>query len=219
MSIIFRLTTQNLFKKYLNKELQLSALNSLLKTVNPDVLAVPKNKLKLFNPRSSINSRDRESFTSNLGEEFDPISVAANTSRLSFDLMLDPSRLSRISLIESIQEDSFTLENMLKKITNHIFNYKSVDSYKTQISTSIKNEFIESLFNSFYSEKLSISSKIKVFENFQYLLEKILNKKNIDDKMFISMIEKSLDDPSSFQMKNNKSKIPDGSPIGSFLCY
>ena len=33
------------------------------------------------------------------------------------------------------------------------------------------------------------------------------------------MIEKSLDDPSSFQMKNNKSKIPDGSPIGSFLCY
>ena len=37
--------------------------------------------------------------------------------------------------------------------------------------------------------------------------------------MFISMIEKSLDDPSSFKMKNNKSKIPDGSPIGSFLCY
>ena len=133
--------------------------------------------------------------------------------------MLDPSRLSRISLIESIQGDSFTLENMLKKITNYIFNYKSIDSYKTQISTSIKNEFIESLFNSFYSEKLSISSKIKVFENFQYLLNKILNKKNIDDKMFISMIEKSLDDPSSFKMKNNKSKIPDGSPIGSFLCY
>ena len=96
--------------------MQLSALNALLKTVNPDVLAVPKNKLKLFNPRSSINSRDRESFTSNLGEEFDPISVAANTSRLSFDLMLDPSRLSRISLIESIQGDSFTLENMLKKL-------------------------------------------------------------------------------------------------------
>ena len=45
------------------------------------------------------------------------------------------------------------------------------------------------------------------------------NKKNIDDKIFISMIKKSLDDPSSFQMKNNKSKIPDGSPIGSFLCY
>ena len=215
----FRNKQEFVQKKYLNKEFQLSALNALLKTVHPDVLAVPKNKLKLFNPRSSINSRDRESFMSNLGEEFDPISVAANTSRLSFDLMLDPSRLSRISLIESIQEDSFTLENMLKKITNHIFNYKSVDSYKTQISTSIKNEFIESLFNSFYSEKLSISSKIKVFENFQYLLDKILNKKNIDDKIFISMIEKSLDDPSSFQMKNNKSKIPDGSPIGSFLCY
>ena len=53
---------------------------------------------------------------SNLGEEFDPISVAANTSRLSFDLMLDPSRLSRISLIESIQGDSFKLETMLKKL-------------------------------------------------------------------------------------------------------
>ena len=108
---------------------------------------------------------------------------------------------------------------LLKKITNNIFNYKSIDSYKTQISTSIKNEFIESLFNSFYSEKLSISSKIKVFENFQYLLSKILNKKNMDDKMFISMIEKSLDDPSSFKMQNNKTNIPDGSPIGSFLCY
>ena len=199
--------------------MQLNALNTLLKTVHPDILAVPKNKLKLFNPRSSINSRDRESFASNLGEEFDPISVAANTSRLSFDLMLDPSRLSRISLIESIQADSFTLENMLKKITNHVFNFKSVDDYKTQISTSIKNEFIESLFNSFYSEKLSISSKAKVFENFQYLLSKILNKKNILDKMFISMIEKSLDDPSSFKMKNNKTNLPDGSPIGSFLCY
>ena len=76
-----------------------------------------------------------------------------------------------------------------------------------------------SLFNSFYSEKLSISSKVKVFENFQYLLSKILNKKNILDKMFISMIEKSLDDPSSFKMKNNKTNLPDGSPIGSFLCY
>ena len=206
-------------KKYLNKELQLSALNALLKTVHPDVLAVPKNKLKLFNPRSSINSRDRESFSSNLGEEFDPISVSANTSRLSFDLMLDPSRLSRISLIESIQGDSFKLETMLKKITDHVFNFKSIDSYKAQISTSIKNEFVESLFNSFYSDKLSISSKVKVFENFQYLLNKILDKKNITDKMFISMIEKSLDDPSMFKMKNNKTNIPDGSPIGSFLCY
>jgi hypothetical protein len=154
-----------------------------------------------------------------LGEEFDPISVAANTSRLSFDLMLNPSRLSRISLIESIQGDSFKLETMLKKITDHVFNFKSIDSYKAQISTSIKNEFVESLFNSFYSDKLSISSKVKVFENFQYLLNKILDKKNIVDKMFISMIEKSLDDPSTFKMKNNKTNIPDGSPIGSFLCY
>ena len=57
--------------------------------------------------------------------------------------MLDPSRLSRISLIESIQGDSFKLETMLKKITDHVFNFKSIDSYKAQISTSIKNEFVD----------------------------------------------------------------------------
>ena len=133
----------------------------------------------------------------------------------------DNTEQYRIKLEPKFRSLSNRINHKLKNTLNNpwLSNFKSIDSYKAQISTSIKNEFVESLFNSFYSDKFSISSKVKVFDNFQYLLNKILDKKNIVDKMFISMIEKSLDDPSTFKMKNNKTNIPDGSPIGSFLCY
>ena len=82
-----------------------------------------------------------------------------------------------------------------------------------------KDHFISSFLDSLYIEKGLSQNTVSSYKNDITSFVAWLNKKNIDDKMFISMIEKSLDDPSTFKMKNNKTNIPDGSPIGSFLCY
>jgi len=61
---------------YLDKNTQIQALNSLMRTLSPNFLAIPKEKLNLFPPRAFGYPRTRESFKSNLGIAFDPFSIS-----------------------------------------------------------------------------------------------------------------------------------------------
>ena len=63
---------------HIDKVNQIQALNSLMKTLHSNFLAIPKDKLQLFPPRAFGYPRTRESFKSNLGVAFDPFSVAAS---------------------------------------------------------------------------------------------------------------------------------------------
>ena len=107
---------QNEFN-YLDKDTQLEALNSLLKTISPKFLAIPKDKLRLFPPRAFGYPRTRESFKSNLGVAFDPFSISETSADMTLSLILRPKRLNRLILQNSLNNSNLSLENLYDFIT------------------------------------------------------------------------------------------------------
>ncbi|NRA50458.1 MAG: zinc-dependent metalloprotease, partial [Phaeodactylibacter sp.] len=76
---------------------QLIAMESLLKTLKPAALVIPKHVLELFPPQPMGYGRGREYFESNTGVVFDPLAAAEAAIDHTLSLVLHPERLARIA--------------------------------------------------------------------------------------------------------------------------
>ncbi|MGA8618611.1 MAG: zinc-dependent metalloprotease [Candidatus Sulfotelmatobacter sp.] len=75
---------------------QQNALNAVLKTIAPETLALPESLLTLLPPRSPGYPRTIESFRGHTGLTFDPGGAAEAAAALTFKLLFDPERASRL---------------------------------------------------------------------------------------------------------------------------
>jgi hypothetical protein len=214
---------------YLNKDTQLEALNSLLKTISPKFLAIPKDKLRLFPPRAFGYPRTRESFKSNLGVAFDPFSISETSADMTLSLILRPKRLNRLILQNSLNNSNLSLENLYDFITKRTILSKTnnvplmEDSYHEEVQHIVNVTLLKNIFKVINDS--STFSQVKNISN--DLLAKItlelLSKKRKDYKLskysshYIKMIGDFYEDPDEYEIKDSL-KIPDGSPIGTDNC-
>ena len=214
---------------YIERVNQIKALNSLLKTLDPDFLAIPKEKLQLFPPRAFGFPRTRESFKSNLGVAFDPFSVAETSADMTLSLILRPKRLNRLILQHSLDNSNLSLDELFELISKKtIFQNSSDiaelnDSYKEEIQHIVNTTFLKNVFNiinssSSYSRLKSISN-----EFIRKISSELSSKSSKDHKLskyynyYIEMISDFHKDPKEYEIIDSL-KIPDGSPIGSDNC-
>ena len=214
---------------YLDKNTQIQALNSLMRTLSPDFLAIPKEKLNLFPPRAFGYPRTRESFKSNLGIAFDPFSISETSADMTLGLILRPKRLNRLILQHSLDNSNLSLNDLYDYIfkrtillkTNDISSIN--DSYHEEVQHIVNVSLLKNIFkvindSSTFSQVQNISndylSKIKV---------ELYSKKRKDYKLskysthYVKMINDFYEDPEEYKIKDSL-KIPDGSPIGSDNC-
>ena len=83
--------------EYVPEKEQKQALEALLNTIEVENLTIPENVLELFPPRAYGYNRDRESFKSEIGVAFDPVSAAVTSAEVTFDFLLNATRLNRIA--------------------------------------------------------------------------------------------------------------------------
>ena len=118
MDYNYSLTGSNQSKfSYLNKNTQVNALSSLMKTLEADFLAIPKEKLELFPPRAFGYPRTRESFKSNLGPAFDPFSVSETSADMTLSLILRPKRLNRLIYQHALDNSNLSLNELYDYIS------------------------------------------------------------------------------------------------------
>ena len=214
---------------YIERVNQIKALNSLLKTLDPDFLAIPKEKLRLFPPRAFGFPRTRESFKSNLGVAFDPFSVAETSADMTLSLILRPKRLNRLILQHSLDNSNLSLDELYDLISKKtIFQNSSDiaelnDSYQEEIQHIVNTTFLKNIFyvinsSSSYSRLKSISN-----EFITKISSELSSKSREDDKLskyynyYIQMISNFHKNPKEYEIIDSL-KIPDGSPIGSDNC-
>ncbi len=77
-------------------EMQMDALDALLRTVDPAELTLPERILDLIPPPSPGRSRGREHLPSRAGPAFDPIAAAELAADLTFGMILDDARATRL---------------------------------------------------------------------------------------------------------------------------
>ena len=214
---------------YLDKDIQLEALNSLIKTLSPSFLAIPKDKLKLFPPRAFGYPRTRESFKSNLGVAFDPFSVSETSADMTLSLILRPKRLNRLILQHSLNNSNLSLDDLYNFILKRTIllktnNVPSIDdSYYEEVQHIVNVTLLKNFFKVINDS--STFSQVKNISN-DYLTNitlELLSKKRKDYKLskyssyYIRMIKDFYEDPEEYKIKESL-KIPDGSPIGTDNC-
>lgn len=214
---------------HIEKVNQIQALNSLMKTLHPDFLAIPKDKLQLFPPRAFGYPRTRESFKSNLGVAFDPFSVAETSADMTLSLILRPKRLNRLILQHSLDNSNLSLDELYDLILKKTIFLKSSnieeleDSYLEEIQHIVNITFLKNVFkvinsSSSYSQVKSISNELV-----RKISSELSSKRRKDYKLskyyshYLEMISNFHKDPKEYEIIDSL-KIPDGSPIGTDNC-
>ncbi|NND07028.1 MAG: DUF5117 domain-containing protein [Saprospiraceae bacterium] len=198
---------------------QRRALEAVLGTLDVDFLAIPKSKLNLFPDRGWWQERNRESFDSKTGWTFDPLTAAEAASDFVLARLLHPARVNRLVSQSAIDVGQLGLREMLDSLINRTLKHSSSDPYKGNVEIVIKSKVLSNLLQLAQNEATYPQVKATVHQKlseFKELLEDEEKKTAMEDE-WIQTIENYYRFPQN-EIKLQPAKVPDGSPIGSFLC-
>ena len=214
---------------YLDKSTQLDALSSLMKTLEADFLAIPKDKLELFPPRAFGYPRTRESFKSNLGPAFDPFSASETSADMTLSLILRPKRLNRLIYQHALDNSNLSLNELYDYISektiflNNSSDLSRDDSYLNEIQHIVNLTLLKRIFSVINDESSSFQVKSISNDFLNKLSREFSSKKNRNLKLskysdyYLKMIRDFERNPKAYK-SNIPLKIPDGSPIGMDNC-
>ncbi|GAA4808050.1 zinc-dependent metalloprotease [Litoribaculum gwangyangense] len=210
---------QNFVVKVIESDIQREALNTVLKTLTAETLAIPKDKLSLFPPRAFGYNRTRESFKGLTGVSFDPLSAASTASDLTLKLLLHPERMNRLIQQKSLDIEQIGIKEVFNELINNTFKTNYNDAYLEEVQQMVNVEVLQHLMNLAVSDKAFFQVKSEANDAIN-LLSKLLYDKKRPVKyasQYSTMISEFRKNPDKFKLKDSP-KIPDGSPIGSDIC-
>ncbi|VAV86314.1 FIG00651791: hypothetical protein [hydrothermal vent metagenome] len=201
--------------KVVDVKAQRETLHSVLKTLDAEVLAIPKDKLDLFPPRAFTYGRSRESFKGKTGVGFDALSVVSTASDMTLKLLLHPQRANRLVQQKSLDAKQLSLDEVLQTIINQSFKKQYKDAYLNEVQQMINQNVLKYIMN------------LAVNDNAYFQVNAIANKaiksiyEGLDDSTYSNeykrLIKHFNEEPKEFKLESSP-KIPDGSPIGSDIC-
>ncbi len=202
-------------------EEQLMALNAVLKTLNAEVIAIPKQKLELFPPRAFGYSRSRESFKSNTGVAFDAFGAPATASDMSLRLLLHPERTARLVQQHSLKKELPGLDQVLEQLIDNTFKLSFQDPYLQEVQNAINYNVLQHLMNLAVNKDATPAVKAGAFSKIIQLQSWFSNKKQQDwnlamHQQYSRDITQFLKEPSTFTPLPVAPQIPDGAPIGDY---
>lgn len=203
-------------------EKQKAALQQLLKTLSPEVLVVPKDKLTLFPPRAFGFPRTRESFKGKTGVGFDALSVASTASDMSLSLLLHPERASRLVQQKSLDPNQLGLSDMLDQLIETTFSAKTSNTYHKEIEHIVKSNVLKHIKSLCVNKKAYPQVNAIAYAKLKKIASMLSSKSKSDleatyNSYFLVQINNFLNKPETFKIVPSP-KIPDGSPIGSHQC-
>ena len=203
--------------KFVNSKLQKESLESLLNVLNPKNLVLPNNLIDILSPRSFRNPRTRENFESNTGVTFDYINASSSVINHTLTFLINPERINRIYQQNMFGENILKLEDYLTIISNSIFSNKKMSLYESSINNNTSSLFLDHLFLAFNNSKTNDLSKSLILSSIVKTKEKLSSDLNNYNAFLVNKINGFLDNPDKYK-PIEKTKIPDGSPIGNFSC-
>ena len=203
--------------KFVDSKLQKESLKSLLNVLNPKNLVLPTNLIQILSPRSFRNPRTRENFESNTGVTFDYINASSSIINHTLTFLMNPERINRIYQQNMFGENILMLDDYLTIISNSIFSNKRMSPYESSINKNTSSLFLDHLFLTFNNSNTNDLSKSVILSSIMNTKEKLLSNLNDYNRFLVNKINGFIDNPDKY-IPVEKTKIPDGSPIGNFSC-
>ena len=204
--------------KTVDGTIQRNALMEFLGTLSPEALVVPKELKKLIPPRSFSNSRTRENFLSQTGVTFDYLGIANSLSDALIGMLLHPERANRLVTQYGHDPSQLSLEETLSKLINNHFKEKPRDRHYSNLNDIVKANILKHImFLAQYPHSNPIVKAI-VYKQLINLERWLSSQEELDfSDVYRMQINRYFDRPNDY-IPPSVSRLPDGSPIGSFSC-
>jgi hypothetical protein len=202
---------------------QIKAIEAVLKTVDPAVLALPESIIKLIPPRPLGFNRHREVIKIRTELTFDPLSAAESAANMSFSLLLHPTRAARLVEYHSRDARLPSLESVIDKAIAFTFKASARSGYEGAVQITINNALLTNLLVLAAQEDAPM--QVNAIANFEidklktWLSGKLKSVTDEDWKAHYSyaltVINRYEEDPASFKIEVLLDPPP-GQPIGSY---
>lgn len=102
-------------------EAQRNALDALMQTLDPAMLALPNQILSLIPPRSYGMQRHRELFAGLTNPTLDPVAIAQTSADWTLSLLLHPARLTRVQQHHAQTDTQPSLVSLFNRLTAEVW--------------------------------------------------------------------------------------------------
>jgi hypothetical protein len=124
---------------------QKAAIDMLVNTLEPDLLALPPSLLDSIPPRPPGHALGRESFNRHTGNTFDRLSPAASAVSLTLDVLMNPQRAARMNALHASNPSMPGFSSVLDALTQSSW----FDARQSGINGAIQrigaNQFLQRL--------------------------------------------------------------------------
>ncbi len=192
---------------------QIKALEEMLETVTPQVLAVPENILVLIPSRPAGISSSRELFRGNTGPSLDALSIAQTAADAAMSLIFNPQRANR--LVEyGARGKGASLSEVIDRTMRRTLDQKVSTGYYGAIQQVVNYVVVDNLIKLHASGQSNPLTKAVVYKKLIAIAENHSSREDVMSFQLSAMIEAYLEDPSEYEMPDSL-PLPPGSPIGS----
>ena len=124
---------------------QLRALDSVLATIKPSTLALPKSLLKVIPPRPSGFGQSRELFPRYTGQMFDAITPAVTAADLTIGLLVNEARAARLVEQNALDSTMPGLHGVIDKVIGATFAPAPADPYEAEVQRAVQRVVVDHL--------------------------------------------------------------------------
>ena len=204
---------------------QRRALEALLETLNPNVLALPERILSLIPPRPSGYERTRENFRTRTGMTFDPLSAAEVSADLTIGLMLHPARAARLVEYHSRDKNVPGFDEVIASLLSKTWYAPHGSGYHAEILRVVDESVLQHLIllASTYDASPHVRgiALMKLGELKIWLTREMRSTKDLDQRAHytfaISLIKTFEENPKDLKLPASLDP-PAGPPIGGLDC-
>jgi hypothetical protein len=126
---------------------QRRALESVLATLRPEALALPKPLLAMIPPRPSGFDATRELFDRETGLAFDAVRPASTAADMVVSLLLDEERAARLVQQHALDPAQPGLDQVLSRLLSATFGTTPPDGYHAELGRAVQRVVVERLMD------------------------------------------------------------------------
>jgi hypothetical protein len=124
---------------------QWSAVEALIKTLDPSVLTIPRSILDQLPPRPFRYPPHQELFDRHTGLVFDAVAPASAAADMTLTFLFHPERAARMVQQKALQPDLPGLTEIVDGVVENVFGVRFRDGYDAEVNRAVERVLVDRL--------------------------------------------------------------------------
>lgn len=202
-------------------EVQRNAMSAMLKTLDPEVLALPEHLLDMIPPRPARIAQTREHFRGYTDPNLDPVAIAELAADHAAGLIFNPNRAARLLNQKARDGSKPGLDYLINKVVENTVLADQREGYHGSIQRAINTAVLRNLIHLAADKDAAPDVQSVSALMLNELEENLIVRGDSGEMIWRAHYQKLADtisdfkeDPSTFEMPPAP-YTPPGAPIGS----